>query len=248
MQYISKLLARARMTILQFVFAIVLIICLGVLGTFPLVARLFPSQQAAVTKGLIPTGPFTESECTATPAGMKYLPSSQHQAASAPLSQAWAQAGRSQKDFANAQACAATFVNTYETFDSTDSGTFTHCTPMLTDGAIRRFYGTAAGAQPDQHMDPMWQASLRQQSYKQTAQASAPTLLNATYTDGRMLVWMLVSYHTEIQTGSNKAIIQNTQSTVLLLGVPVNQDKTGTGWQVSDWAEGNTHLDVPSPL
>jgi len=179
---------------------------------------------------------------------MKYTSSSQGAASPSLLPDAWVQASRTQKDFASAQACAAAFVNSYQTFDSDHFQTFEACTYMLTDGARARFNGTAPGTQPDRHMDPMWRASLQKQHYQQIAQASAPALLASSYTSGRLLVWMLVLYQISIQIDNGSPMVQSAQFTVLLEGVPKNVQQTGTGWQISRWVDGKTQFDPPNPL
>jgi hypothetical protein len=261
--------APSRLSTLQLILILLLIVFLGSLGSFSWSSNLFPAQSSTqhpvgasfsspskatpVPTNVHPTptpivGPFTESECTATSKTIKYLPLIQGQTNSVSLSGAWSQAGRNQQDFANAQACAAAFVTTYETFSATNLKMLQNCTSMLTDGAKMRFTGTAPNTRPDQHMDPMWQASLQKQAYQQTARAAAPGLLNASYTDERLLVWMIVPYQTSLQIDKGLPVAQNAQMTVLLVGVPINTDKTGTGWQISQWKDGNTQFDPPAPL
>jgi hypothetical protein len=195
------------------------------------------------------SGPFTESECTATPKNTKYLSlSGAASTSNQALPLEWLQAGRNQEDFANAQACAATFVNTYWTFNSADPKTFETSVSMFTDGARQRFYGNALNTQPDVHMDPMWRAALLKQQIQQSAQSSQPGLLGARYTNGKLLSWMTVSYQITISAVGSKPVIENDQYTVLLLGVPINTQKTGTGWQVSQWQEGSTQFAPPHLL
>lgn len=192
------------------------------------------------------SGPFTESECTATPKNTKYGGTVSTSNQALPLE--WLQAGRDQEDFANAQACVASFINTYWTFNSADPKTFETSVPMFTDGARQRFYGNALNTQPDEHMDPMWRAALLKQQMKQSAQSSQPGLLGVRYTNGKLLVWMTVSYQVTINAAGSKPVVENDQYTVLLLGVPVNTEKTGTGWQVSQWQEGSTQFAPPHLL
>jgi hypothetical protein len=245
---------------LQVVFFLLLTICLGSLGAFSLTPYLLPdtSSSSAIISSrpapkLIPTvapltptpftDPFLEGECTATPRDMKYLPSTQGQTDAQSLPAAWSQAGRTQRDFAYAQACAASFVITYQTFDSDYLKTLGASTYMFTNGAKQRFNS-------DHHMDPMWRASLQKQHHQQTAQAATPGLFATRYTNGRLLVWIVVPYRTSIQIDNSPHIVQDAQFTVLLVAVPTNIQiqKTGTGWQVSQWVDGSVLFEPPDPL
>src|SRR5579859_3481672 len=255
------------------VFMLLLAICLGSLGSFSLAPYLLPDlsisspapapttttapstpQSTATTVlALNPTatpfsGAFIESECTATPQTMKYLSPTQGQATPqatpTALSSEWALAKRTEKDLANAQACAASFVIAYETFDAAHVKTFEDSTSMLTDGAKGRFYGRPKGL-PDQHVDPMWQANLQKQHYRQAAQVGLPGLLATTLVSGKLLVWMVVPYQNSFQSDNGVPMIQNTRMTVLLVAVPINVQQTGTGWQVSQWLSGGDQFQPP---
>jgi hypothetical protein len=241
---------------------LLIIICLGCLGSFSLVPYMLPAlvhpttitqmrqarvhPPASVVSTPI-TGPFTESECTATQPNMKYLPTS-GVTNNQTLPLAWLLAERNQKDFANAQACAASFIIAYGTFDAGKAQTFESSISMLTDGAKQRFYGSAANTPADPHMDPMWRANLQKEQVQQKAQAGEPGLLGSQYTNGKLLVWMVVPCQLTILMVGSKPIIENTQFTVLLVGVPANVQKTGTGWQVSQWQEGSVQFAPPTLL
>jgi len=246
---------------LQIWASLLIIICLGSLGSLSLVPYILPSlvhhtmttrAQAHPSTSIVPTptpiiGPFTESECTATPQNMKYLPTSgKTDDKTLPLT--WFQAGRSQKDFANAEACAASFVITYQTFDSGHLQTLEASISMLTDGAKQRFYGNAPNTRADTHMDPMWRANLQKEQVQQVAQVGEPGLLGSQYTNGRLLVWMVVPCRLSIQVAGSKPIVEDVQFTVLLVGVPINAQGTGTGWQVSQWHDGSILFESPAFL
>lgn len=250
--------------IIQVVFLLLLTICFASLGSFSLVPYLLPDLSSSSVLSSTPaatshtpglststptTGPFIESECTAKPSDMKYVSASQGQTGTSSLPNSWSQTGRTQQDFANAQACAASFVVAYQTFDSNDIKTLEACTFMLTKNASQRFYGTTQQSQPDKHEDPMWRASLQKRHYQQTAQAALPGLLTTRSVNNRFLVWMTVPYQTSTKIDdSQQSVIQTDQFTVLLVAVPINAQKTGTGWQVSKWQEGSAQFDPPNPL
>jgi hypothetical protein len=249
---------------LQLWSSLLLIICLGSLGSLSLAPYMLPAQINPPTATALPikkpspaptvvtstpiVGAFRESECTATSRSMKYLPVLSGKPVDKPLPPAWDEAGRSQKDLPDAKACAASFIVAYQSFNANNPRTFETSTPMLTDGARQRFYGTASHTEPDRYMDPIWQAAMQQKSVQQTAQASEPTFLDAQYTNGRLLVWMAVLYQRSIFIDGNQPIIENIQTTVLLVNVPINVQKTGTGWQVSQWRDGRAVFEPPAFL
>jgi len=231
---------------MQVMASLLLVICLGCLGALSLAPALFPNavhligatQPSSNPGDSISSkfdGSFKKSECTAQPADMKYLPGkASHNA----LPPAWFQAGYLLKDFAYAQACAASFVSAYQTFNANNPQTFETCVSMLTDGGKQRFYGSASkGQQPDKHMLPMWRASMQQQGVQQTARTSEPRLIAAQYKSARLIVWMLIPYRLSISVAGSSPVVENAQITVLLVAVP--SDKKGTGWQVSQWQDGN---------
>lgn len=236
---------------------LLIVICLGSLGSLSLVPYMLPGlvpartpiqAQQSVSSMVSMTGPFKESECTAQPADMNYLQISAGKTDNNRLPAAWLQAKRSQQDLAYAQACAASFVMAYQTFNANDAKTFETGTYMLTDGAKQRFYGTARGTKPDRHMDPMWRASMQQQNAQQVAQSGQPRLLEARIISGRLLAWMLVPYQLSISIAEDQPVKEDMQITVLLINVPINEQGTGTGWQVSQWQEGNVLLQPPTLL
>jgi hypothetical protein len=244
--------------------SLLLVICLGSLGSLSLAPYMLPRQinpstgtaipvkKSSPTPGVVTAtpivGPFRESECTATARSMKYLPVLSGKPLDQPLPPAWEQAGRSQKDLPDAKACAASFIVAYQSFNANVPKTFEASTSMLTNGARQRFYGTTSHAAPDRYMDPIWQAAMQQKNVKQTAQASEPTFLDAQYTNGRLLVWMAVLYQRTIFIDGSQPAVENIQTTVLLVNVPINVQKTGTGWQVSQWQDGRTVFEPPAFL
>jgi len=245
--------------------ALLLVICLGSLGSFSLAPYILPGliQKHDTTGTRIKTtimatpiastptlskGSFTESECTATPQNTKYSPPSSETTGDQALPLEWLQAGRTQQDFANAQACAATFIMTYQSFNTKDPKTFESSVSMLTGGAKQRFYGSALNTRTDTHMDPMWRAALLKQQIQQTTQVSQPSLLKSHYTNKQLLVWMVVPCQITIQQAGNKPVTESNQFSVLLVSVPLNTQKTETGWQISQWQEGRTEFDPLYPL
>lgn len=227
---------------------LLIIICLASLGALSLAPSLFPNivhltasiQPSSISRNSIlatVTSSFEESECTVQSSNMKYVSSPAKRAKDNLLPPIWFQTGHTQKDLAYVKACAASFVSAYQTFNADNPQTFETCVYMLTDGGKQRFYGSAPNQQPDKHMLPMWRASIQQQNVQQTTQISESLFITAQYISNKLIVWMLVSYQLSISVASSLPIAKNAQTTVLLVAVPIN--KEGTGWQVSQWQDGN---------
>jgi hypothetical protein len=240
---------------MQVALLLLVALCLGSLGALSLAPTLFPAAAQAMGVG-VPQSPAEpesasgsatvvpqESGCTALPTDMQYEPTSSKKSDNA-LPSAWFQAGRSRKDLLYAKACAATFVDMYQTFNANDPQTFEACTYMLSAGGKQRFYGQAPRVSPDEHMLPMWRASVQQQGVQQTARAEEPRFIAAQYPT-RLVAWMLVSYRRSISIAGGQPVVERAQMTILLVAIPVRGK--GTGWQVSQWQNGNVSFQ-PSAL
>lgn len=225
---------------------LLLVICLGGIGSFPLVSIRLPN-----TTGLPGTQPTQQpstagGKCTATPQEIKYELTTQQTPPPA-LPADWSKAGRQQSDLGYAQACAASFVLAYQKFSASDPKTFETSVPLLSEGAKQRFYGRVTNIKSDPHMEPLWRANVQKHHMQQQAQVGIPTLLDARYTRGKLLAWLLVPYKIFTQMDED-SIEQGLQMTVLLVGVPFNPQDAGTGWQVSDWKSEQTVFAEPDPL
>lgn len=227
---------------LKILLTLLLIVCLYSLGSLSLAPHLlsasFFNAQAASPPASVGGG-----ACTATPTDLRYLPPTSGDAPSLQLPTIWGQAGFTNDDFATAQACAASFVSTYQSFDANQPATFEACVSMLSAGAQQRFYGRAAGqGQPDNRMDSFWRASMQKQQISESARVSAPGLLLARFTDNRMLVWMQVHYQLTILRNGEK-LIRDDSLTVLVASIPDGKHK----WQVSAWKDSSGNSTFPAP-
>ena len=103
-----------------------IIICLGSLGALSIAPNMFPAVFVALATKQGPVSPavasgtvaFRESECTATPQTLRYVPARSAKADTQTLPGVWCQAGYSRQSFTAAKSCAAFFVSTYQTFDN----------------------------------------------------------------------------------------------------------------------------------
>ena len=241
--------AQQRKYTLQAVLFLLVALCLGSLGALSLAPALFP-QAVQALDATQPVGTqaaqsnLQKNGCTAQPADMKYAHIPGKKKGDSLLPHAWFQAGRSQNDLLFAKACAASFVNAYQTFNATDTRTFESCAFMLSDGGKQRFYGLNPNVPSDEHMLPMWRASMQQQQVQQAAQAGEPRFMVA-QSSTKLLAWMLVSYQRSIRIAGGPPVVATAQMMVLLVSMPVHDQETG--WQVSQWQNGNTSF-PPSAL
>lgn len=219
---------------------LLIIICLAGLGSITVVNTPPAHKTTPVTS-------FTNGACTATSQTINYLADNHPMKDDPKVLQAWSQASRTNTDLANVKACAAAFVDAYQTFDANKPQTFETCTSMLSIAAKQRFYG-ANGQQADNHIDPMRRASFQKQGLQQSAQATQPMLLNISHTNGRVLAWLVVPYHLSSQMAGGNSLVQNNTITVLLVSTQVDAQSTGTGWQVVAWQNGDQQFDPPTTL
>lgn len=237
--------------------SLLIVICLGSLGALSLAPTLFPGTiRLIVATGPASTPgkstpvrtaiPLKEGGCTARPGDMQYAPGPTKNAGDSVPPPAWFQAGRSQGDLAYARACAASFVNAYQTFNANNPQTFEACVYMLTDRGKQRFYGSAPNGQPDKHMLPMWRASIQQQDVQQAVQASQPGFMAARSISGKLVAWMLVPYKLSISLAGSQPVVENAQMTVLLVAVSITTEETG--WQVSQWQDGKILFEPSASL
>ncbi len=185
--------------------------------------------------------PLAGGECSTLSSSITYISQDDQQA----VSPAWLNAGRDEQDLANAQACAASFVISYQTFDSNFPKTLEACTTLLTADAQDRFYGRAPGLAADTHMDAQWRTLSQQE--QQTAKVALPALLDSRYVNGRFVVWMKVPYQLFVQHYTQRSFQQGV-FTVLLVAVPAGIYHQGTGWQVAAWQEGGKIFTPLTPL
>jgi hypothetical protein len=229
-------------------------ICLYALGSFSLAPHLLPATffQSTQTAQATPTAklkPVGGGACHAMPGDIHYLPAGKggnaQASQSSQLPQAWRKAGLNEEDFAYAQACTASFLIAYQSFDSNKPPTFESTASLLSVGAQQRFYGRGASKTSDVRMNPYWRASMQKQQLRQSARVNAPALLQAQSLNGRVLVWMSLHYQLTTYRGS-QTLTSSSDMAVLLASIP--QEKGRTAWQVSYWQDGNTLFPVPKPL
>jgi hypothetical protein len=146
------------------------------------------------------------------------------------------------QDFSNAQSCAAAFTLAYQSFTSSNLRTLTAGIPMLSAGALQRFYGQVPHSQPDERLNADWQATIQKEHLQRSAQVQLPEALTVQTYDGKILIWMAVPYTLSTSIDEN-TFSENATLTVLLVSTT-----KGTGWQVSDWRDGQGLFNPPDSL
>lgn len=209
---------------------LIILIFAAYLSSLPLTQQMLPASITGLGKPTVqPTTVQSAStgECTATPENTKYMSGSSEKT----LPPTWSQAGRTIKDLTNAQACAVTFIVTYNTFNAVDPKSLNNPLAMLSTGGQQRFNSGL-------HMTPQWQAIAKRQHLQQQTQAAAPTPDKPLTVRDQLVVWMTV--HSKIASTSidhPQPITLERDFFVLLLWSHSTNQPQGTGWQVSDWRE-----------
>ena len=219
-------------------FLVLVIIGIACLGALPVGSLLFARLHisTAQTSATTPATTYTEGECTSSSTHVIYMPAPQTSPVPDPLPPAWQQANRNGQDYTNALACAATFVETYESFDYHQVQSLYAAMPLLSSQARQRFYQGNGASSANARTDAAWQKKIQRDRIIQVARVSLPTPVASTYSEGSLYVTLLVPYQT-IEQIDGQTSIQNHFETVLLRGVPADRAKDGTGWQIADWRE-----------
>ncbi len=217
---------------LQFTMRLLIILCLGSLGSLAL-APYFLAKISQATSG----PQYADGACTAHPQDIHYLQtaSTANTQNTTPLPTTWSKAGKTSQDFTLAQSCAAAFTIVYESFNLNDPDTLTNATYMLSAAAKKRFFEGTTTEQKDERMDPTWQSQAHKEQLQQTAQAASPaTLQDVQVVRGKFFALFVVTYQLTSQQSGKKTVLQK-QLVVVLAAVPADPTKESTGWQVTDW-------------
>jgi hypothetical protein len=186
-------------------------------------------------------------QCTASPYTMLYQSGSGAKMLPQTVPDDWLKTKMTEQDFANAQACAASFVDTYQTFDIANTQTLETPVDMFSVGAKSRFYQQVGGSPSEEHMNLLWRASARRYHLSQKTLADVPSLIDIRSMNGRFLAWMSVPYRATINTAGREATLSDS-FTVLLINYPNSRSIPGMAWQVSDWRSGSAAFAPPKPL
>ena len=220
------------------VMLLILIFCVGCLGSMPVSAYLLPSFQQPIVK--VPPKTYQDGQCNATEKTVVYQPTRVSQGKKAPikLPAAWSHAKRGQQDFVNAQLCAAAFVDTYQSFDYRNLNTLQSAVFMLSSAAQKRFYEGSGKVRASQRLNSQWRGKIQLHKVVQVAQATPPTMLVSEYTGGTLYVTFDVPYQLTTHM-DGKATTKNYHDIVLLKSVTPDTHLKGTGWQISDNRDSN---------
>jgi hypothetical protein len=218
------------------IFTLLLLVALGCIGALPIAPHLLVALGQSATSAAASTRTYTEGQCTKTVMTIIYQPANTSSANSPSLPDAWTQAGRSKQDYIEALACAATFVETFETFDYHQLRTLYTAIPLLSATSQKHFYEGDGSISANIRTDPNWQKKLQQNQVIQVATVSMPTLLDSEYSQGLLYITLDVPY-TVVEQIDGQSTTHTYNETVLLNDIAQNEQQNGIGWQVSDWRE-----------
>jgi hypothetical protein len=213
--------------------SLLLIIAMGCLGALPIAPYLLkmPSNNVQVHKTSSPT--YTEGQCTDSAITHSHFATT---TAPASLPEAWQQAKRTHTNYVQALDCAATFVDTYESFDYRQTQSFAAALPLISAAAKQRYYQGYGKTPANIRTNARWQMLAKQWQIVQKARSSRPVLQSSKYDNGTLYIVLNVPYQlTQQMAGKNHSL--RFSVTVLLKGIAPNNKNHGIGWQVSDWHE-----------
>jgi hypothetical protein len=208
------------------------ILCLGALASFSLASYFLTPPYLNITT----SSWYTDGACTAQPQTIHYIHPLSSQERTTPVPSAWTKAGKNSQQFALAQACAAAFTITYETFSIAHPTSLTSAVSMLSSAGKKHFFvGTGTEAK-ERRLDATWQAQARKEHLQQSAQAlKEAQLLTVLLRNGTFSAIFIMNYQLST-TISGKSTTQQKQLKVTLDAISVAPSEASTGWQVVGWS------------
>jgi hypothetical protein len=218
-----------------------LIVIIGCLGSFPIAEHFLVASKLQTPTTVAVTyqeGQCTSSEISAAAVSVTPTATKSTSATALPstLTKVWAETGNTSEDYTNAQACAAAFVNTYETYSYQHMDSTTAALPMLSADAKKRFAEGYEQTAPNLRTTQSWKQQITTNQNIQTAKASQPIFSTYIYQGNELLLTFNVQYQLTIYTKGVKST-QKDSMTVLLKSVKPDSTTSGVGWQVSDWRD-----------
>lgn len=211
----------------RFAMRLLVTLCLGALASFAL-APYFLAPHAMTTRS-----EYVEGICTAQPQTIRYASTSQ-EAGSVPS--LWTKAGKNSRQFALAQACAAAFTVTYETFNINATPSLTSATSMLSSTGKKHFFAGTATESKDTRLDATWQAQARKEHLQQSAQVLNKAQLQTVLVNhGTFSATFITNYQLTTTISGKKSTTQQKHLVVVLAASAVAPSDASTGWQVVDW-------------
>jgi len=157
-----------------------------------------------------------------------------------PLPADWTIDGLNDTDAAYVQACAASFVKQYHTYDASNPQTFQNAIYMLSTHAKKLFYLGGIEDTDNIHLRtlPNWQQTAQKQQQIEQATVDRPIIHGISSFGSLFIVTVKVGYNLQKQTNglvtaftyNDTVILQNTTPSPKL-------PNEKTGWQVIDWKD-----------
>lgn len=218
---------------IQLAISLLVMICLAALASFSLAPSFLTKvsltgQPVQKTLASSTTSKYSDGICTTNPQGISYQ--QQPKPTKSPPPAAWSNIGLTSQDLTNAQICAGSFTNAYETFDIKQASSLTAATPMLSVSAKQHFFAGTVTEPKDPHVDATWLTQAQKEQLQQSAALLKPAVLQTavkTSQAGTVTASFIVSY-TLTTTSSGRS---STKQQQLLIYVA----RAAAGWQVIDW-------------
>jgi hypothetical protein len=157
-----------------------------------------------------------------------------------PLPANWYSDGLTTDDARYVAACAATFVQTYHTYDASNPQTFENAVYMLSTQAKKTFY---LGGEPDPYnmhlrMLPRWQNTAESHQQVERATVAMPSIVNFIPVLPIYTVRMRVGYNLTKQTDNQVTLFVKYDIVILQSTSPSpSLPEEKIGWQVIAWQD-----------
>lgn len=217
----------------QKILFLLIVLCLACLGSLHIARQHF---QDYITNANRLALLYPEGVCQTHPDTLSYVEDIVS-INGVPLPSAWGKAQLTANDLAYAQACAASFISLYQTFDFKNPGTLDTTVASLSASAKMRFYEGSTGQKASFRVNEAWLAHIQATQKKQTVRVSLPVLIDFQNYDENIFIAMRVYYQTTLYTGEDVSK-QVFQDTIYLMRTTLNMAQGGTGWQIIDWTNG----------
>lgn len=168
------------------------------------------------------------------------LKATQTPSAVGPLPADWTIDGFNDTDAAYVQACAASFVKLYHTYDASNPQTFQNAIYMLSTHAKKLFYLGGPEDTDNIHLRTLlnWQQTAQQQQQIEQSTVDRPIIHGISSIGSQYIITVKVGYVLQKQTNgivtpftyNDTVILQNTTPSPKL-------PNEKTGWQVIDWKD-----------
>jgi hypothetical protein len=206
---------------------LLLVLCLAALSSFSLIPSLqtlLPPPPSVIP----PQGNHTiyiDGTCTTQPQSIQYV---QHTSNNQKLPSMWSAAKKNSQQFALAQACAAAFAISYETFNINNFDSLTSSTSMLSATGKQHFFQGTTQEPKAPYLTPSWQETAQKEQLQQDAQAlNTAQLQQVQDSSNTFSATFIVKYQLTTKI-AGKSSTKQAQMSVTVQAIPVPPTTTPT--------------------